>query len=408
MSTFAYTARDSAGQLINGTLEAMDVDEASRQLRTEGKFIVRLKEAGPAGAEPRPLTLEQRYRHVRRDDVIHFAHQMSVMVETGVALGEALESIAEQTTNEHFAAVVRDVTEAVQGGTSFSSALARHGRVFPPLMVSLLRAAEASGTMGAMLERISAYLTKERNTIRSVRGAMAYPVVMMVVALAVTIFLLAFVLPRFGTIYANRGAVLPAPTRLLLGLSELITGYWYVWVALIAAGVVGLLYARTRPGGRRALDWLKLNAPVVGPMFRQLYITRATRTMGTMINAGVPMLDMIAITRDVTRNVYFEHLWDHVDEQLRQGVQLSRAFFQSDLVPSPISRMIHSGEKAGRLGLVMERIAAFTEHDFDESVKRTTQFIEPAMVVIMGVVIGFVAISLLLPIFSVGRVMAGA
>jgi len=407
MTTFAYTARDSSGQLINGTLEAMDVNDASKQLRGEGKYIVKLDEADVNTMAHQNVTFEERYRRIKRDDVIYFAHQMSIMIETGVTLGEALESVAEQTTNEHFAAVVRDVSDTVQGGQPFSAALARHRKVFPPLMISLLKASEASGTMGAMLERISEYLTKERNTMKSVRGAMIYPIIMTLVAMSVTIFLLAFVLPRFGKIYANRGAVLPAPTRILLFVSEMVTVYWYVWVGLAAAFVGGLVYMRTQEWGRKAIDWLKLKTPIIGPMFNQLYLTRAMRTMGTMISSGVPMLDMIAIVRDVTNNIYYEELWQKVDEQLRQGVQLSNAFFESPLIPSSISRMVHSGEKAGRLGVVMDRIAGFTEHDFDEAVKRTTEFIEPAMVAFMGLLIGFVAISLLLPIFSVGRVMAG-
>jgi type IV pilus assembly protein PilC len=152
---------------------------------------------------------------------------------------------------------------------------------------------------------------------------------------------------------------------------------------------------------------LKLNLPLLGPLFNQLYITRAMQTMGTMIAAGVPMLEMVSITRRVTQNACYQGLWDRVDEKLRHGAQLSDPLFESSLIPPSISRMIHSGEKSGRLGMVMQRIAEFTESDFDESVKRTTQFIEPVMVCVMGLVIGGVAISLLLPIFSVGRVMAG-
>jgi len=407
MTTFAYTARDSSGQLINGTLEALDVRDASKRLRGEGKYIVELEQADADRRAETHLTFEQRYPHVKRDDVIYFAHQMSIMIDTGVTIGEALESVAEQTTNEHFAAVVADVSESVHGGQPFSVALAKHDRVFPPLMISLLRASEASGTMGPMLERICTYLTKERNTIKSVRGAMIYPAIMTLVAVAVTIFLLAFVLPRFGKIYGNRGAVLPAPTKMLLFFSEMVVTYWYAWIGLAVAAVGGFFHVRKQSWGRQAIDWLKLHTPILGPMFNQLYLTRAMRTMGTMVSAGVPMLDMIAIVRDVTNNVYYERFWQSVDEQLRQGVQLSNAFFESPLIPSSISRMVHSGEKAGRLGVVMDRIAGFTEHDFDEAVKRTTEFVEPAMVAFMGLLIGFVAIALLLPIFSVSRVMAG-
>ncbi|MFA7237690.1 MAG: type II secretion system F family protein [Phycisphaeraceae bacterium] len=407
MTRFAYTARDARGQLINGLVQAMDVSEAGRQLRSEGKFIVKLAEARGADIEPQAMTLDERYGRVRRDDVIYFVHQMSVMIETGVTLGEALESIADQTPNEHFKAIMQDVSEHVHGGQAFSEALARHSRIFPPLMISLVRASEASGTMGIMLERIGEYMTKERNTLKAVRGAMVYPCIMLFVAMGVTIFLLTFVLPRFGKIYTSRGAALPAPTQLLLSASHILTAYWYVWVACIAGAIGFVLYARTRGWGRHAIDWLKLHLPVIGKLMNQLYVTRAMRTMGTMISAGVPMLDMIAITREVTTNHYFRLLWDTVDDRLRQGSQLSASLGDSRLIPPSVLRMIQSGEKAGRLGVVMDRIAVFTEHDFDESCKQTTQFIEPLMIAFMGSFVGFVAISLLLPIFSVGRVMAG-
>jgi type IV pilus assembly protein PilC len=407
MPQFLYQARDVHGAMVSGVIAAADLSEAGHTLRGEGKFIVKLAEGDEAELQARSLTLEERYRRIRRDDVIHFTHQMSVMIETGVTLGEALESVAGQAGNEHLRAVLQDVSDAVQSGQSFSRALARHPRVFPALMVSMVTASETSGTMGTMLQRVSGYLTKERNTLRSVRGAMTYPIVMTVVALAVTVFLLIFVLPRFGRIYADRGALLPGPTRVMLGASELITTYWYVWIPSIGALIGGLIYVCCQPWGRRGMDWLKLHTPILGPMFERLYLTRACRTMGTMISAGVPMLDMVAIVKDVTKNSYYEELWDAVDGQLRQGCQLSSALFASPLIPNPVSRMVHSGEKAGRLGPVMDKIAEFAEHDFDESVKRVTEFIEPAMVTLMGLLIGFVAISLLLPIFSVGRVMAG-
>ncbi len=407
MALFAYEARDTSGRMTSGTIDAADLQAAGRQLRNDGKFIVRLLEARPEDQEEVETPLHQCYRHVKRDDVIYMAHQMSVMVETGVTLGESLQTLSDQCPNPHFRRILEDVSNRVHGGEPLSDALDHHSRIFPSLMISLVRASEASGTMGSMLERVCGYLTKERETIRAVRGATIYPIIMLSIAVTVTVFLMAFVLPRFGQIFAQRGAVLPAPTQILLNISHIMVTYWYAWAVLAVGAIVAVLWMRTQEFGRRWLDWLKLHAPIVGPMMNQLYVTRAMRTMGTMLSAGVPMLDMIAIVRNVTSNVYYDELWDYVDEQLRQGVQLSVSLGNSDLMPTTVSRMIHSGEKAGRLGVVMERVASFTEGDFDDSVKQTTQIIEPALIVFMGGLVGFIAISLLLPIFSVGRVMAG-
>ncbi|MBI1367431.1 MAG: type II secretion system F family protein [Planctomycetes bacterium] len=408
MATFQYTARDTKGALINGIIAAPNASDAGRLLRAEGKYVVKLNETrnGAVAGEP-ILTLEQAARRVRRDDVIYFTHQMSIMVQTGVPISEALDSVCQQTTNEHFRRVLEDVANTVNSGSCLSAALSKHMSVFPQLMISLLEASEASGTMGSMFERISLYLGKERATVKKVRGAMMYPAFMATMAIGVTIFLLTFVLPRFANIYAGRGATLPAPTRILMATSGVLIQYWYLFLGGFIGAIVGFLYIRTTDWGRSAIDQLKLSTPVLGTMFSQLYITRAMQTMGTMIAAGVPVLDMIAITKRVTNNVHFKKLWDSVDARLQQGSQLSDALHESPLIPKSISRMISSGERAGRLGQVMEKIAEFTENDFDESVRRVTQFIEPLMISVMGTIIGGVAISLLLPIFSISKVMTG-
>ncbi len=407
MARFAYEARDNSGRLVSGELVADSTADVSRMLRAESKFVVNVRQTSRTDEPLDQIDVASAARHVKRDDVIDFAHQLAVMVDTGVSIGEALDSIREQSHSEHFKAIIDDVTDGVQSGLSFSAALARHPRVFPPLMVSLVKASEASGTMGAMLDRISAYLTKERHTIKTIRGAMTYPVVMVLISIAVTVFLLTFVLPRFAGIYTNRGAVLPMPTRILMAAAHVFTNYWYLFAGAAVAAITMFFVMRTQEWGRRTIDTFKIKCPVIGPMFTQLYITRAMRTMGTMLGAGVPMLDMIAISRGVTNNALFRDLWDEVDEQIQHGAQLSSSLAGSSLIPGSVTRMIQSGEKSGRLGQVMERVAEFTETDFDRTVKRTTEFIEPAMIVFMGSFIGFVAISLLLPIFSIGRVMAG-
>jgi type IV pilus assembly protein PilC len=406
MPKYSYQARDSRGEIVNGQVTASSTDEAAKMLRGEGKFIVRLAEGGAVVAKDDPGA-SQTGKRIRHEDVIFFTHQMAIMLQTGVSLSEALDAVSQQATNRNFQIVLEDVNATVQAGSNFSQALAKHPRVFPHVMTSLLRASEASGTMGQMLDRISLYLTKEHQTIRKIKGALTYPAFMLLVALSVTTFLVFFVMPRFAKIYEGRGATLPLPTQLLLSVSEIGITYWYVWLLLIGAAVGSITWMRRTELGRRFIDHMKIRTPIIGPMFTQLYVCRAMQTMGTMVSAGVPMLDMIAITRDVTNNVHYQRLWDQVDERLRHGSQLSDPLFESPLIPRSIARMVASGEKAGRLGQVMNQIAVFTESDLDESVKKATQFIEPLMVSVMGVVIGGVAISLLLPIFTVGRVMAG-
>lgn len=407
MTRFSYKARDSQGQLVSGVVQAATLQDAGRLLRSEGKFIVKLAPTSARRSSAADAASARSIR-ARPRDVITFANQISVMVETGVPLSEALDCIAQQTTDPRFKQVLADVTAHVQAGGELSAALRRHPRAFPSVMTSLVRASEASGTMGRMLDRIAQYLAQEDQTARKVRAAMTYPCIMLLAAVSVTVFLIAFVLPRFTEIYASRGAALPWPTRALMTLSEQVTQHGYTILAVLVAAMTVFMVLRRTALGRQAIDYLKLHTPVVGPLFRKLYLTRGCRTMGTLITAGVPMLDIIAIVKQVTANAYFHQLWDKVDARLRQGAQLSEALFDSPLIPPPVAQMIFSGEKAGRLALVMDRIARFTEEEFDQQVRQTTQLIEPAMVAIMGALIGFVAIALLLPIFNVGRVVSGS
>jgi type IV pilus assembly protein PilC len=183
--------------------------------------------------------------------------------------------------------------------------------------------------------------------------------------------------------------------------------YWYAWIAMAIAAAVGLAIGVRTETGKRVIDWLKLHTPVLGPIFRKLYVTRGCRTMGTMLAAGVPILDMVRIVREVTVNRYYEDLWDDIDDRLQRGSQLSDGLFESTLFPRSVSQMIYAGEKSGRLSATLEKIAHFTEEEFDAQVKQSTQYLEPALIVAMGSIIGFVAIALLLPIFSVSTTMAG-
>lgn len=398
MPGFKYKVKDSVGEMLTGEIEAANLEDASNKLRAGGKTIVELK----------PKTsINNVGRKVKRDDVISFAHQLAVMVETGVPLKEALDVTYDQASNPVFQQVLDQVRQSIDGGADLSSALSKHEKVFPTVMVSLIKASEASGTMGKMLDRIAMYLSKERATRNKVKRALAYPAFMLVFAAGITVALMTFVLPRFATLFASRGAALPAPTRFLMATSELLTTYWYGWILGVAGIVIGTYFFARTDQGRLFFDMLKLKMPVSRGLFTKLYITRACSTMGTMINAGVGMLDMIAIVRTMTENIYYEQLWDKVTDSLESGCQLSDVLNKSELIPREVSQMIYSGEKSGRLGQVLNRLAAYTEEELDDAIKQATQFIEPAMIILMGGIVGFIAMALLLPVFTASTVASG-
>lgn len=411
MPTFAYSARDSSGALVNGTLLAASVAEASKALRAEGKYptaVHPLNEAAAAAASAHADGSGQSVPNVKitRDDVIQFSTQLAIMVETGVTLSEALDCIATQTERPNVKKLIADVARQVQGGADFSAALARHPRSFPRLYVALIKASEKSGMMSKLLVRANTYLKDEAEILRKVKGALTYPGIMLAFATTTTIFLLAFVLPKFTGIYAGKGAALPVPTKVLMNLSGFLVGHWMAIIAgLSTLAVLGYLYFTTE-GGARVGHWIQINVPMIGKMFRKLHLARTLRMVGTMAGAGVNLIDAVQTAQDLCGNTYYRELWGKVSEQIQAGKQLSEPLFASPLVPRGISQMLHSGEKSGKLASVMEQVSGYAEQELKEQIAELTRYIEPAMIIIMGLIIGGVALALLLPIFTMSRVVA--
>ncbi|HVZ94550.1 MAG TPA: type II secretion system F family protein [Phycisphaerales bacterium] len=402
---FAYKAKDSSGKTVTGTIEAKARRDALRSLQNEGRIVIDIREAD-APLDKQAVMVKLAAQTVKRDEVIAFSTQLAVMLDTGVALPDALDAYLKQSRAGGMKTLIELISSRVTNGVAFSVAIAEFPKVFPTLMVSLMKASEASGKMGLMLARISDYLSKERRTARQIKGALTYPLVMVSLALAVTSFLVAWVLPRFAKIYESRQAALPKPTQIVLAISNFVTAHWPWIVAGIVALVVGVVAAHLHPKGRRVIDTIKLRAPVIGPMFTQCYLARACRTLGTLLGSGVTMLDSVRIVREIVPNARWRELWRHIEEALTQGRNMSDVVSQSPLIPPSFSQMIAAGERSGRIADVMDRVAAAAETDLDESVKTATQLIEPAMIIFMGGTIGGIAIALLLPIFSVASVVS--
>ena len=409
-STYSYKARSSNGQITAGTMVAGSSDEVGSRLRAEGQFVFEI-EASPLRAfaelDEKQIRRNEAAKRVRREEVIAFCQQLSVMLETGVPLSEALEAFRRQTPRPEFRDVLDVLCDDIDSGEPLSAAMGKWPRVFPGMMISLMRASEASGMLATMLGRVGEYLAKERRTVKQIKGALSYPIFMMASGVAITIFLMSFVLPRFAKIYDARQATLPGPTRFLLGISDFMITQYVYYIPVIVGIVVLLLVWSRRAAGRRTFDWLRLNLPLIRVMYNNLYITRATRTLSTLLGAGVSVLDAIDICRGVTGNVYYDDLWNEMEQGVREGHQMSDAIFKSKVVPPNVGPMIAAGERSGRLSEVMEKIADFSQEELDTSVSRVTQFIEPLMIVLMGCLIGGVAMALLLPVFNMGKIMAG-
>lgn len=339
-------------------------------------------------------------RRISRKDIIYLSNQLAIMVETGVTLAAALSGVAEQEENPTLKKLLLDLRKRVEEGEDFSKALTRYPKHFDTTYRAMIRASEQTGTLGEMLERIATYLQKEQETRSKVRGAMAYPTIMLLIAVCVTIFLLAFVLPKFQPLFNREGFVLPTPTVVLITISSILTDYWPHWIIGIGSAIGGFLYARRTPRGRQVIDWLKLRIPVLGTMNRKVALSRSVRTLGSMVAAGVSVLDAIQLSADVCGNYYYSQSWKRVLERVTQGERICDVLRSDPLFPNTLVQMISAGEETGKLDYVLQKVSDHYDIEVDSALKATTSLIEPIMITIMGVVVGGIAMGLMLPIFK--------
>lgn len=351
MPLYAFTARDSSGKLVEGTLQALSATEAAELLRAQGRFTTSIRTTNEQAK-----AVGVRGVRITRDEVIQFSNQLSVMLDTGVTLAEALDCCAENVSRVQVRDLLEDLKSQVHNGIDFSEALAKHPRSFPKLYVALIQASEKSGMMSKLLNRATQYLKDEQEILRKVRGALTYPGIMFGFAISTTVFLLAFVMPRFTVIYANKGAALPTPTRILMSMSNFLVHEWMFIVPGVAAAVFGtVMFVRT-PRGKVCKDWLSLRAPLIGSMLQKLHLSRGLRTIGTMASSGVALVDCVDTAKALSGNTYFRELWSSVSTQIQNGKPFSEPLRESKLVPGSVSRMLASGEKGGKLAMVMEQV----------------------------------------------------
>jgi len=338
-------------------------------------------------------------------DVSNFTNQLAVMIKAGISIRAALDGISDQTENPKFKEILVQVRKDVESGKSFSEALSKYPKTFSPLYINMVKASELSGSFGHMLERIVEYLNAQLETRQMVVGAMIYPCIIFVMAIGTTIFLLLFVVPQFVTIFKGHEHILPAPTKVLLFLSKFMKTYWYF--LLIGAGAAAWSFFTMihTQWGRLWWDKVKLTVPLFKKMFRALYITRSLHTMGELVNAGVPMLDTLAITADISGNQLYRRMWRAVYASVKQGKKISQPLTKSPLLPRAVVQMIAAGEESGKLGETLDSVSKFYNKELKATIKAVTSMIEPLMIICMGGIVGFIAMSIILPIFKMSQLV---
>jgi len=340
-------------------------------------------------------------------DILHFTNQLAVMIRAGISIQDAIESIAQQQSNQKFRATLIDLKNRIENGESFSQALSEHSKVFSDIYINMVAAAEVSGALSGMLEKLSAYLNQEAETRSQVRGAMIYPAIIGLMAVSVTIFLLCFVLPKFTTIFAGKEDILPTPTKILMGSSAFLRSYWYFILAFVGLVGWGFHYFINTKLGREIWDKVKLILPIIRKLCRSLYITRSLHTMGILTNAGVPVLETISITAKISGNVHYKEMWLGIYENVREGKKIASSMAQYELMPGDVIQMIRSGEDSGTLGDVLRDVSDYYGKELKTTIKTVTSMIEPIMIVLMGVLVGFIAMSIMLPIFKMSNLVTG-
>jgi len=406
MAQYAYRARDRRGGIVSGVMVAETHDDLTQRLHVQGMSVLSVvQRSGGGGVFGALSNIEVIAPRIKQSDIVFFANQLAVMVDTGVPLAEALDAIVQQSSNPTLRRVLGKVAEDVESGETFSEALEKYPAHFSTMFVSLVRAGEASGNLGEMLSNVAEYLVEAQETRRQVIGALAYPAFMMTMAVVVVVVLLTVVLPKFTTIYAHKKAVLPAPTRVLLASSDFCTTHWIPIVATLVVLVAGTVLFVRSSRGKRVADALKLRCPILGPVMRKFYMARSFRALGTMVGAGVPVMSALEIARKTASNVHFADIFDRAVEKVSQGETLSDQFFCTPYVPVTTAQMIFAGEKSGRLGEVLLKVSRFCDQDLKGAIKQMTTLLEPMLIAGMGLVVGGIAISLLLPMFTINKVM---
>ena len=342
-----------------------------------------------------------------RKDILTFTTQLAVMVRAGISLQDALEGIGDQCDKQKFKAVIHDLKVRIEEGNSFSQALAEHPTVFNNLYINMVAAAEASGSLSDMLQKLAEYLDQEAETRSQVKGAMVYPIIIAVMAVTVTLFLLCFVLPRFTALFKGKEHLLPTPTILLMTASAFMRHWWFAIIPGIGACLWGFWFFINTPVGRLWWDKTKLVLPLIRTLCRSLYITRSLHTMGVLTNAGVPILDTLLITSEIAGNAHYKKMWRQVHECVKGGQKIAYSLTGSKLLPAGVVHMIRSGEDSGRLCEVLEDVTNFYARELKTVIKTVTSMIEPIMICVMGVVVGFIAMSVILPIFKMSSVVSG-
>jgi type IV pilus assembly protein PilC len=395
MPVFTYRGTNRSGAAVSGELTATNKLELQNLLKRQQITATKMSEKG------REFNIPTFGSGVNARELSIFTRQFSVMIDAGLPLVQCLEILASQQENKTFQKVLTNTRASVEGGSTLSAAMKQSPKVFDPLYTNMVEAGETGGILDTILQRLSGYIEKNVKLKRAVKSALVYPIGVLTIAGLVIILLLWKVVPIFATLFAGLGVSLPLPTRIVIGMSNLI-GSWFGLIFL--AGFVAIIFVLRAwygtPGGKLAMDAIILKLPVLGILMRKIAVARFTRTLGTLISSGVPILEGLDITAKTAGNAVVEQALNKVRKSLEEGKSLTEPLKDSQVFPGMVTQMIAVGEQTGAMDAMLQKIADFYEEEVDAAVKDLLTALEPVMIVFLGVVVGGVVISMYLPLFS--------
>ncbi len=404
MQTFVYKATDSAGKVVSGTLEASGTKDAVSMLQDMGYIPIRISPAG----EHRWLNIDlsrslSLFQRVSTKNVVTFTQDLSTLLGAGLPVDRALAILIDVADNEKFKDVIGDILKTVQGGSYLSDALGKHPRVFSTFYVNMVRAGEAGSVLDSVLDRLSIFLENSQDLRDYIKSSMVYPLFLVFVGGISIIVLLTFVVPKFSVIFSDMGQAVPASARFLLGLSDVLKHYWFVILGGLGASYYFFMRYVSTPSGRLKMDQYKMKLPVSGDFVRKVEVARFTRALGTLTESGVPILQALKLVTDIVSNQVIARSMANVYDRVKEGERLSKPLSDMGLFPPLAIQIITVGEETGKLDEMLLRVADNYEKVVRNMVRRFISLLEPTMILIMGLIVGFIVISMLMAIFSMNE-----
>lgn len=417
MPKFKYTAIDQNGKQKTGSVDAANQDEASSKVSAMGLMPTNIAESsgGAAGKSKKAPKAKAKSggmnfgKVIKPEELTTFTRQLATLLQAGLPLLRAIEVMIRQERNLRFKASLEQIADQVKSGNTFSDGLLQHPKIFDRLYINMIKAGEAGGVLDVVLSRLAGFMEKAQRTKKKVQSAMVYPIVVVGVAVSIVVLLMVVVVPKFQTIFDDMldGAALPGPTLLVVGISNFLRDNIMISMGLMVALFFAAKFALKTDLGSKCFNWSAINLPKVGDLVSKVNIARITRTFGTLLSSGVPILQAITITKDITGNIFYTNALTRIHDSVRDGESLSAPMGREKVFPDMVTSMVDVGEETGELSEMLNRIADNYDEDVDNAVAGITSIIEPVMIVFLAVVVGFIVIALFLPIVEIIKQLTG-